>query len=324
MSLLTPILRTGGARLHGLFRVDYPPLALEIDHDRVSGVIVERGRGGLKLVARATKSLPPGLIEVGMVRANVQDARLLGVLVADLVAGLDRNAKRASLVLSDKVAKVSIVALESTPRSLDETRDLLIWKLKKATPFRVEEGRLSFQSFPSFGAGTQCLTAFARESVVAEYEEALSSAGLHPGLVDFATFNVFNLYHDVIAADVGQDDALFLNLTGEYCSSLIVRGMRPLFYRCKILAVGGADLEQVMAELHPTLLYYQDRLQGLGLKRVYVRAAPTAALALTSQIQERHGFASEILDPGRVLDLQTLSPDERYDIGPALGAAMGR
>src|SRR5262249_14779891 len=121
MSLWNAVARAGGARLQGLFRVDYPPLAVDIDNDRVSGVLLERGRPGLKLAPRASKSLPPGLIEVGMVRANVQDARLLGALVADLVAGLDRGAKRASLVVSDKVAKVSLVTLESTPRSLDET-----------------------------------------------------------------------------------------------------------------------------------------------------------------------------------------------------------
>jgi Tfp pilus assembly PilM family ATPase len=259
-----------------------------------------------------------------MVHNNIQDTALLAQLLRELTRPLVPAGRQVVLVLPDRVAKVSLVTLETAPRSQEETRDLLIWKLKKATPFRVEEGRLSYQPFPTNGSGGRYLVTFAHNTVISEYEQAARAAGLDPCIVDLTTFNLFNLYHDLVAAEAGDGDLLMLNLAADYFAALIARQGIPIFYRCKGLAEGQEVVASVSEEVRPTLLYYQDKLGGTRPAQVLLRGRPDSVESLLDTLRERHGLEATALDAGRVVDLGDLDPYQRDALAPALGAAVGR
>ena len=76
--------------------------------------------------------------------------------------------------------------------------------------------------------------------------------------------------------------------------------------------------------LRPTLLYYQDKLEGKKLARVYVRGGPERAVKLMEAVRERYELETTGLDPARVVSLEGLDAEQKNALAPALGAALGR
>jgi hypothetical protein len=138
--------------------------------------------------------------------------------------------------------------------------------------------------------------------VIAEYETACLAAGAHPGLVDIATINLVNLH---LASADAAGDTLLVHLTAEYATLAVVRDGALIFFRHR-----GADSTESLPDLvHQTAMYYEDRLNGSGFRRVLVAGAtqgpdgPGGADALRRSLEDRLGGRVEPLDPGQAATL---------------------
>jgi hypothetical protein len=303
-------------RVASLFRPDYPPFAVEVSSQRLIGVALERSKTGIALVGSRVVALAPGVVAPSLGRPAIGDAP--GFREALRQTGFTG---RFSLLLPDRVAKLTFVELEQEPGSIAETTELIRWKLKRSTPFRVEDGRISFEAFPGNGV-THCLVSLVHEQVVQQFEEIVGELGYEAGLIDVSSLNLWNL---VEAALPAEEAVLLLNITEDSGSALVARGGRPVFIRCKSPAgMEALSFEEFRTELHPTLLYYQDRLGGEPIRRAVVRAPAAVAAELQELLASRFDIESRLVGLGSI----TAAPfPEGLDAGmvaPAVGAALGR
>jgi hypothetical protein len=177
------------------------------------------------------------------------------------------------------------------------------------------------------------LVAVMLRPVVEQFEQVLEATGSRPGLVDLCTPNLYNLARPQIAEGKGQGDVGLLNVASGYFTLLLVRDERLIFYRCKSYAVGEGEeetgpLDTLMArELTNSLSYWREKLGGVRLSRVLVRAVNGAATEVPPILRGLGVEAVEPIDLSRGLDLPeglrlTASTEQR--IAPAAGAAVGR
>jgi hypothetical protein len=149
--------------------------------------------------------------------------------------------------------------------------------------------------------------------------------------VGLSTFELYNLFRPLLAPPPGYDrDTLFLNATAHDLTMLILRGEEIIFYRSKPLPPGGgADetLATLRREVYTSLAFYQEKLLGRGIGRVFLRAAGSPAEAVAEAVAAETGVAPEPLDLRRVLPSDPrASLDARLLVlaAPAAGAAAGR
>ena len=153
---------------------------------------------------------------------------------------------------------------------------------------------------------------------------------MRAGLIDISTPNLINLCRPRLdAASEGGGDVALLNSTATYFSLVIVRGGRPIFFRCKSIGddAAGPDGNGVLVrEMAGSLSYYREKLAGRALTTVLVRSRTGAFETIAAKLRRLEldrvepVCAEEGLDPaGRPVD-----PLLALRLAPALGAAMGR
>ena len=318
-----------------------PSLAIEIDPDRISGVRLHPDRKNGRLVVRkaAWSDLPPGCIEPALARANIVDPAAVGKALDRVLHGLGTGEHRASLLLPDHVARVSILGFNALPATRRELLEMVRFRMAKSLPFKSEEAALDVMPVggaagaPGAAGGPvtgSVLAIFMHQPILEEYEALLTARGLWPGLVALSTFELFNLFRKLLDAGDPDSDRLLLNLTRRYLSILILSRGQILFYRCKPHP-GGVDLDTdltgVRREIYTSLAFYQEKLLGRGIGGAWLRTAGVLAPPVIEAVRAEAGCAVTSL---RLLDLVTpgesvkLGPEEADLMAPAVGAAAGR
>jgi hypothetical protein len=136
--------------------------------------------------------------------------------------------------------------------------------------------------------------------------------GIHAGLVDLATLSVANLY----LAGAPSGDWLIVHIRPEYTSIAIMRGSDLIFFRTR----AEGDPEPLADVVHQTAMYYQDRLSGHGLSRVFAGGRsrlPGGVEFACREIEARLSSVVEPLDPTVVAPLV-----DRISVTPTQGAAL--
>jgi type IV pilus assembly protein PilM len=315
-------------------RPDYPPVAVEIDRGQLTLVRVKpRKRSRQILEAFRIQPAPEHAVGATIFRPNLGSLEDLTRQVRELFDRSGTKPGRVSLILPDNLAKVSIVSLPERPATRKLLREMLRFKRRRSVPFRLEDASISAWALPGPGPEQHLLVAVMMRSVVEQYEAAFEAAGARPGLVDLCTPSLFNLVRSEIAKSVkGATDAALLNCTRNYFTLMILRADRIVFFRCKTYAGGEEDdtsgrLAVMGRELSSSLSYYADKLGGLGVGTLFVRAV-SPGLDEVVPVLERIGIASvRAIDAGSALDPSLsvrFEPLDAQRLAPALGAAAGR
>jgi type IV pilus assembly protein PilM len=238
-----------------------------------------------------------------------------------------------SMILPDNLAKVSIVTLPERPATRKQLGEMLRFKLRRSVPFRLEDAAISSWALPGAGPEMHLLVAVMLRSVVEQYEAAFTAAGARPGLVDLCTPSLFNLVRsDLEKAVASGSDTALLNCTRNYFTLMIVRADRVVFFRCKTYAAGEEEdvsgrLAVMGRELTSSFSYYEQKLSGVGIGTVFVRAV-SPGLDDVVPVLQRIGVSSvKTIDPAAAVEPGSgsrLAPEDGQRLAPALGAASGR
>lgn len=337
MSALTDIadrVRDGlEGRIPGL-RPNYPPLAVEVDQDGIVLVRVRRkGRGKPQLEVHQSRPMPESSRGASIFRPALGSVDEITAKVRELLQATGTRPGRASLILPDNLAKISLVRLPDRPGSRKQLDEIVRFKLRRAVPFRLEDAVLSYQVLPGEGRGVDVLVILLRRLVLDQYERVLSGAGLRVGLVDLCTPNLLNLARNRLTELAGDGDAALFNFAHGYFSLIIVRAGRIIFYRCK--SVSHPEGEDVAAgpgaaltrELSNSLAYHQEKLDGDGLRAAVFRSVAMPVDAVGERLVGLGIDRVEPIDPGQGLALPEgvrLQPEVAQRLAPAVGAAVGR
>jgi hypothetical protein len=318
------VLSAALARVRARLRPIYPALALELGFERLSFLRAERTAQGPSLRRAHSAPLPPGALVPGGGGVWTCDPEPLRAALTELLAGeLDRP-RRLSLLLPDVLVRAGIVEFESLPARSVERRELVRWKLKRATPFKIEEARLDYQELAPAGAQRRLLTVVAPEATLEPLERLLSELGLEPVLVDLSTFNLWNLVVDAAPAR----DLLLINRDDGFFALAYVHDGELAFYRSK--AVGETDgpalaQEYLLQEIHTSCLYLHERLGLPQPRHLVVRDA--LGDGLPRALQQRFDANVNLLEPHALIDLggcAHLPALELQRLLPLMGALKGR
>lgn len=273
-----------------------PTVSIELASHRIT--VVEIPVGAPVVSAYATEPLPEGLIQPALTGVNIPDAR---PVVDALRRTLDRaglsTARRVALLVPDSAARVTLLPLDKMPARAQDLDQLVRWQVKKATPFPLEEASITHFMAASGDASLSMAAVVSRRDVLAQYEDVVTAAGLHAGIVDLSSLNVMNA---AMAAGAPAGDWLLVHLASEATTVAILRGSSLLFYRHRT----AVDEEPLGSLVHQTAMYHEDRLGGGGFEKVWLSGAGPAADEARWQISSRVGVPVEAIDLRPAADIR--------------------
>jgi Tfp pilus assembly PilM family ATPase len=295
-----------------------PAVAVEVGSRRLT--VVELGRGaGASIVGYASEPVPEGAVVPAPSGINIANVPLV---VDVLKRGMDRagigGTSRVALIIPDNAARVSLLPFEQLPAKTQDVEQLIRWKLKKATPFPIEEAQISWAVAHKAAEGPVVAATVARRDVVAQYEAVAAGAGMHAGIVDLASFNVMNAV--IGAGAASASDWLLVTLAPEATTLAIGRGSELMFYRHR----AAVEDEGLSSLVHQTAMYHEDRLGGTRFSHVWLCGGGVgpAAESARREIRDRLNVPVEVVDVRAAIQLGGRI-NASTDVLDALAAPVG-
>jgi len=279
-----------------------PDAAVEIAPDRVSAATLTVHGDTPRVQTHASESVPADAITPSLNARNIADRDAVVGAVRAVLGRLGTRIARVGLVIPDLAGKVSVVRFERVPPRRDDLDQLVRWQIRKALPFPVDDASVTYTTGRRGTEGIDFVVVAARRDVVSEYEEVCAAAGAHAGLVELATFSVLNL--TLATADISArgGDWLVVHMRPEYTSVAILRDGDLIFFRNR----PEGDEASLTDVVHQTAMYYQDRLEGQGFRRVLLGGNARSAGAVDQarqNLEERLATPVEPIDPAIVAPL---------------------
>jgi type IV pilus assembly protein PilM len=274
-----------------------PEFAFEIAAD---GITMSRTRPPAALQHVA---LPAGVLVPSPVKDNVLDAGAFAEAVAKLIPpAASRGRRTAALILPDNSVRLAVLDFETLPDKEEDRLALIKFRLRKTLPFDVDDAALSYH----VQGGKKVLAAVAPVEVMARYEAPFRAAGLQPGLVTCSSLAMMDLLPV-------KGSLLVAHHSPGALSVLAVNHGVVTLTRFLELAVAADPLEEISADLYPTLVYLEDQTGARPDKLLLVGFGAAAHVAATRLAVELD-IPVESLDephPGLAGYLQSLAPDAK-------------
>jgi len=254
-----------------------------------------------KIAAKGVSSLSPNAVAGSLLEKNIVDHDAVFEYLKELIGETGFKGHEIGVVIPDDSARISFITTETLPGSEAERTAFIRWKLKKTVPFDIDSAQIAYNIMGTRPAGddkgTDLLVTLSPRSVVEEYELLMDALGFEAGFVIPSTLAALNLFA------VPAGDVLFLKLAPGCIATTIFRNGQAEFYR-KVAETPLFDA------IYPTLMYYQDKMNGAGLAGVTVCGYDRDLESELSELQDRLN-----------VPVQTLGPRGYDDIyKPVLGA----
>ncbi len=319
------------------FEPSLPAVACEVTRQYCSLVRVS-GRTPPEVERFAVEPVPAGLVNPSLTRPIIDSPPDFLEVVKSAFAKADIKVNRISLAIPDGSAKVSISHFDTLPGNEDEKIQLFKWKLKKTVPFNIEDSHLAYLEQRGTDGKQVILTVNIHKEVLDQIEGLFEGLGIHVGYITLASFAAFELVRRQ-DPELQEKSVLFLKVRPFNVSSLIAQKGAVVFFR-NIDRESGATSGAVNAasgdigtpeislydEIHPSLMYYQDKLGSSTMDRIYISQLDDPDSEALASLSERSGSPVSSLDVSNLF--QWRSSASLKNIGsaliPALGLAIGK
>jgi type IV pilus assembly protein PilM len=307
--------------IHRITDPAYPNVGIEVNSDCIRLASISAHGGKIRVEHLDSVPLPSGAVQINPFKPNIVEPETVAQALKDLWMRVRQRPPKICLLLQDRSALAFSVTLEAPPENRNECIELLRFKLKKSIPFRTEEAHIGYfqdSGVADFRSSNLWVTVI-HSHVLQQYEEVIRSAiGSDSGLVDLCTFNLMNLANDEIQNQKWQqEDHLYINLNRDYISLAITQRDRLVFYRSREMEHHNGMIEEAMEEIHPAVMFYQDKLAGTNFSRAFLYAFEGAE-ELSRTLEQTHSLKSVLLNPGAG------SHRDSRVFAPLLGLLMSR
>jgi type IV pilus assembly protein PilM len=243
--------------------------------------------------AKIASALPANTVASSYSEPNIQNADVLRSIVKQLLNEAGFTGSEIALAVPDDAVRIAFVTAENRSNNSEEQEKFIRWKLKKTVPFDVDSAQLAYRILesPKGRAAVDILVALSPRAIVEEYENLFDSLDIHAGMVLPSTLAAANLLN----APAG--DSLFLKVTPECITTTVFKDGRMQFYR-RI-----ADASSLFDATYPTVMYYQDKLGGTGLRYLFVCGYDQDVRTMTSELQDKLGLTAQRIEPVSVDDI---------------------
>jgi type IV pilus assembly protein PilM len=247
-----------------------------------------------KITAKGISTLAPQTVTGSLMDKNIADNDSVFQFLKALVRDTGIKGTEIGVVIPDDSARISFITTETLPGSEEERIAFIRWKLKKTVPFDVDSAQIAYDVIETRSVGdnkgTDLLVALSPRTVIEEYELLMDSLGMEAGFVIPSSLAALNLFA------VPTGDVLFLKIAPGCIATTIFRNGKAEFYR-KVAETPLFDA------IYPTLMYYQDKLSGIGLAGVTVCGYDSDLGSELSELQDRLNVPVHKLGPKSVDDI---------------------
>ena len=305
---------------HLLTEPVYPNVGLEINSDSVRLASVSVRKAKVEVDHLDSVPLPADAVQINPFKPNIVEIQPVTEALQTLWTRNRNRSPKVCLLLQDRTALAFQLTMESVPDNHQDCIEVIRFKLKKNIPFRIEDARIQYfvdSGQAEFRSSNLWVTVM-NSQVLHQYEEFVRAAiGSECGLVDLCTFNLMNLAHaEIRANNWEQEDHLYVNLNRDYISLAITQKEKLMFFRSRELERQNGVLDEAMAEIHPTLMFYQDKLGGSRFSRAFVYSLERPA-ELSRALEQTHNMKTIVLNP-------VTTSRESSTFAPLLGLLMSR
>lgn len=313
------------------FQPRYPFLAAELSMKNLIMVRMHKEKDQWYLDNYSIKEFSDNIIGRSIFHPDISSRETLSSTFQELSLRMGLKPSKISLVIPDNIVRVSLLSLPEIPRSRKQLMEVIKWKLRKAIPFKIEDAMLSYQVLENGAKYGEkiVLVSLMLHDTIKQYEEVFERNDFKVGLVDLATFNIYNLYRKqmIESGDVG-----LINGSYNYFTFMILRDGKLIFFRCKNYQVERDltedDIGKLLSrELNTSLSYYTEKLGGTGIQMTYFRTVGHDTEKFRSIIEGVGLNSCEMIDPSKVIQFRNSSEcDEmtRNQLVPAIGTIVGR
>jgi type IV pilus assembly protein PilM len=252
-----------------------PRLACEITPE---GVIAAHQSGDTDAMM-AFSALPAGSVKPGLADMNFTAAERVVAALREALDEVAVRGKQLTLVVPDAAVRVLVMDFDTLPAKVQEALPIVRFRLKKLTPFEVDDAAVSYQVM-SRGQGpgenqTRVLATVMPAAQRAEYESAVRAAGYEPGVVLPSTLAA-------LATVAPEGASLVINRNGHTLTTAITQGDVLLLHRTLELPLSDEwHHEELANAVSVAMAYFEDTLKtrpgvlnfvGPGGAREFTRA----------------------------------------------------
>ncbi|MDE0261987.1 MAG: hypothetical protein OXJ37_06240 [Bryobacterales bacterium] len=236
--------------LNRLWPDPQPALVFELG----GNVLMAARRAGTAVVARAERELP----EADLASAQPQPPDGLQDAIQAVLGELQPvPSPHAAVLLPDEAVRLALFEFDSLPRRAQDLRDAVEERFRNSLPFDPRLARITFRTQHGGERPSVFAAAVATEYVLL-CESAFESAGLCPGFVGSSCAAALNLVDDNAMAVLLKHSDQAMTITA------VEGGAVRLLRRIALPNLHGADadagVEEVLADLFPTLVYIEENL----------------------------------------------------------------
>ncbi len=257
-------------KLKSFFEDPPPDFVFEIAAD---GIAMSRTRPPASVQHAA---LPAGVVVPSPVRDNILDPTTFAAAVAKLIPATTRRGRRtAAVILPDNSLRLAVLDFETLPDKEEERRALIKFRLRKTLPFDIDEAALSFH----VERGNKVVAAVAPVEIVARYEAPFRAAGLHPGFITASSLALMELLPSAGSLLVAHRSPGGLTVLA------ILNGVLTLARSLELSGHEADPLEEISADLYPTLVYLEDQTGARPEKLIIAGFASESAAATRLSVE---------------------------------------
>jgi type IV pilus assembly protein PilM len=230
---------------------------------------------------------------------------------------------RVAVSLPDGACRIMLLDLEGRFKSRSEALDLIRWKLKKNIPLDSADTHIDYQQLTVRENGDLALlVAIASRTVISQYEDLITQAGLSPARIDCNVLNICRTFDRRLSL---HDDCILISLYGSTLSIVAFSQGIPEFIRSKDLSGTLATDSRVYMEINSSLLVYKERFPERSDQAVFCVASPDAAQNFLEMVAETTGLTPTLLETKGAVIPGNSAPGDQIRLFPctaAIGAAL--
>lgn len=299
------------------------PIGVEISPHGVTCALTG-GRSTAPRVERVSHAVfAPNTLHVSLREQNILDP---DAFVAGLKSAYNLllcRSDRVAVSLPDAVSRIMLLDLEGRFKSRAEAIDLIRWKLKKSIPLDSADTHLDYQQLAVRENGDLALlVALVSRSVISQYEDLITKAGLSPARIDCNSFNICRLFDRRLAL---QERCILISYYGSTLSIVAFAQGIPEFIRSKDLTGTLATDSRVYMEINSSLLVYKERFPDHAVETVFCVVSPDAAAGFQDMVAESTGITPVLLETKGAILPGNAAPGDQARLFPctaAIGAAL--
>lgn len=313
-------------RVLGYAPVPAPPHVFSLDARHLRYGQFLRDRQGFRLRNWRQAALPSDAFHAGLLGGPLRDPAAFQALVGGLVKGVS-GLKEASLVLPDHWLRVTFSEITDVPRQAEAREEVLLWKLRRLVPFRVEELRVSAAEvapLPVQEEPRRLLLGFGIEQLLAQVEDAFAAHGVRIGRITNSSLALLSAV-ELPAAATAAAFAAVVNVEQEGYTLIFARSGEPVLHRFKPFTGGVPEAAQtgfVTRDLKLTRNFLDEHFPGSVLGPVLLLASPDSEPQWMDRLQEGLGERVAPIDGRHLPSLRSEDPvaPPWRELAPMLGA----